>query len=652
MKNFTCLVLLLLGLNLSAKTGSDVVIYPESRYGHTLKYLIMDLKLSAGAIGGTAKAQRFFDEYDMNGVRVSIYGNDGHRYHPEAGTVLYDATAKTGYFKLVRSINYAQTARGEKDFVVFASKKLKGELTWPDWVLDGDGPEIQTDKYVTMLYDYVSFMKTHDIEIDVMGVDNEERWNKADMNPQQYKDIIDQLTVKLNVGGYKIPTWMGYEDYDPDMRNWVATLMNNGWQDYMEIYGVHYYPSTRKLTQLKNDLNKIGDIPFWSTEAHWSSKSGQDELATAEIGMATLWDQTDVGLDGLCMWDFLSNETNYRFNLVKQAMLPLKDAQPIFTDDWDGISIAASNYGKQLFTRSFIEDSLLTVYAINMTAEAMERQVFTLNYGVIDGEVSYVQFTDDAPVTGNNGTAVKSGTNQQYMLDLPSRSITCFSFLIDPIDILKYECENLTYTSPTANSITLQNNDVAAGGQHLNLSATTTGKSILFDVEAPANNNYKLTLTGLTWSSFGKYSCEVKRADGTWQEMDGDIDMYDTNSGRASMTWESVPLLAGTNQVRFTSSEKGASNGYSGSFDYIVLEQSTSAAMTETDASNDISIFPNPLYSTLTVKGLVYGQECEIFNLQGQSILRTKKETIDLSDLSSGIYIFKAGKLSCPIIKY
>ena len=44
-------------------------------------------------------------------------------------------------YKLVNSVQLAAAAREGKDFCVFASKKLKNVLSWPDWVLENGGPE-------------------------------------------------------------------------------------------------------------------------------------------------------------------------------------------------------------------------------------------------------------------------------------------------------------------------------------------------------------------------------------------------------------------------------------------------------------------------------------------------------------------------------
>ena len=647
------LSLLIFFFNVSfATTKDNAVIYPEDTYGKVLKHLILDLKLNASLVGGTTKANLFFQDYDMNGVRISVYGNEGHRYHPEAGSVIYKDDNNDGYHKLISSVLRSQTARGDKDFTVFASKKLKNVVSFPEWVLDGDGPEIVTEQYITMLFDYVKFMHSYDIEIDILGVDNEEKYNKADITASQYKDIVDGLTTKLKSYGYKIPLWMGYEDFDPNLRDWVSDMMNNGWDDRMDIYGVHYYPSTRKLDDLEADLEKIGDIPFWSTEAHWNSKDDQDEIAVAEVGMATLWDQTDAGLDGLCMWDFGGNESNQRFAMVKAAMLPLKDAQPIFVDDVDGTSIDAAKYGTEIFTRAFIEDSLVTVYATNTNATTdYNAFTFSLNYGVIDGSVEYIQFTDDVPLGETANAQVLPG-NTVFACNIPARSITRFSFLIDPIEIEKLECEDLAYTSPTSTSIVQQGNNSAGGKYHLNLAASTIDQSIEFDVPVAETGVYKLMLVGLTWTTFGEYAMQVQNSQDEWQTLEGTLDLYGTQSGRVSNVWMDVSLQEGINKIRFISQENNSSsNGYKGSFDYIVLEKTSVASIDGVSTSMNLVLSPNPTSNILNIDGLSSNTSYRIYDLSGAMVLEDNSETIDVSELQSGVYIFMADKQTIKFLK-
>lgn len=74
------------------------------------------------------------------------------------------------------------------------------------------------------------------------------------------------------------------------------------------------------------------------------------------------------------------------------------------------------------------------VYIINMCSEddldeAVSYDDFKigLDEECIDGEVSFVQWTDDSAVEGTAATATKL-TDQMVMLNLPKRSITHLEF--------------------------------------------------------------------------------------------------------------------------------------------------------------------------------------------------------------------------------
>ena len=112
----------------------DAVISPEKYYGRQIKDFFYDLKLNASAINTAAKANEFFVEDGMNGVRVSIYGDATRPAHPEPGKI-----DESYYTKMIASINRAKTARGDKGLIIGASKKLDGKNSFPDWVKDKNG---------------------------------------------------------------------------------------------------------------------------------------------------------------------------------------------------------------------------------------------------------------------------------------------------------------------------------------------------------------------------------------------------------------------------------------------------------------------------------------------------------------------------------
>lgn len=85
------------------------------------------------------------------------------------------------------------------------------------------------------------------------------------------------------------------------------------------------------------------------------------------------------------------------------------------------------------------------------------------------------------------------------------------------------------------------------------------------------------------------------------------------------------------------------------------------AASTQKELKIEISIFPNPAKSALTIQFSEYNnsESLQILNVQGQLVKQVKLElnhnnisnSIDVSDLASGLYILKAGNISTRFVK-
>ncbi|WP_372774713.1 T9SS type A sorting domain-containing protein [Mangrovibacterium sp.] len=413
-----CFLFLLLALfsnQIRAQTGGDAIIYPEEK-GTLIDAFFYDLKQWAGAVNSESKANDLFVTDGMNGVRISIYGNNSKPAHPSAGVVV-----ESEYTGLISSINLAKTTRGTSGLTIFASKKLEGQDSFPDWVKDEDG--IIPEQYATLLADFIRYMNSKGIEIDVLGIDNERVYNEGNMTPQKHKETVDFLKAFSVSDQFTMPLIIGHEDYGPNKNDWMKTLSENDWLDRIDLYGTHYYPQYRPKSKLITDLSYAGDKPFWSTEPHWDNKSEQDQLAIAEQAMCALWDQTDLGMSGVMWWNY--ELTSHRGYMMRNATVPLLDSQPIDMDDIDGRDI--STLGK-LQTRAFRKGDQITVYAINMS-ETLDypNYGFNLNSGTINGTVAFKQWTDESATIGNSGSA-NLISDTKFELNLPARSITSFTF--------------------------------------------------------------------------------------------------------------------------------------------------------------------------------------------------------------------------------
>jgi hypothetical protein len=64
-----------------------------------------------------------------------------------------------------------------------------------------------------------------------------------------------------------------------------------------------------------------------------------------------------------------------------------------------------------------------------------------------------------------------------------------------------------------------------------------------------------------------------------------------------------------------------------------------------------VSVYPNPTSSNIHIDGLIEGQEAHLFDTEGKMILSTKESDINLSGLSSGVYLLQIGKQLIKITK-
>lgn len=405
----------------------DAVISPDKFYGKVIKHLFFDLKSNNAAISSLNVANNLFVNDDFDGLRISILGNANRPAHPSEGVIV-----SKYYQYLINSIKRAQTARGNKELTIFASKKLEGKNSFPDWVKDENG--VIPEKYGIMLVDYLLYMKENDIHVDVLAIDNEANFNEGKITPEKHAAVVAYLKEQADLKGFDMPLILGPDRYEP-MGNvgscWLKNFLDANYGSTLDIYGTHYYPSHRYFDKLKYELSLIGDRPFWATEPHWSSPvAAPDMLLHAETAIATLWDQTDLGMDAFMWWAY-QRAGSLRGCLMRAVSVPIHGAQPIQMIDHDGVDTFTKG---KLQTRAFRKGNTIDVYLINMCAkEELGQAVAYKDYEIgldaehIDGDVSYVQWTDTSAVEGTNYTTTTID-GKKVMLTIPKRSITHLQF--------------------------------------------------------------------------------------------------------------------------------------------------------------------------------------------------------------------------------
>lgn len=207
------------------------------------------------------------------------------------------------------------------------------------------------------------------------------------------------------------------------------------------------------------------------------------------------------------------------------------------------------------------------------------------------------------------------------------------------------ECENLNSSSPSETDIQIINNAGASGQKHVKLSSTSVGNAIIFDVPIEKSGHHKLTIQGLTWSSFGKYSCAIKTSNGDWQSLGLNIDFYYTNSSQITQDSDEIQLDAGSYQLKLTCEGKdNASSGYVGSFDKITINSRTNivATVAKNKNANKLSIYPNPTNKMLKISGLEKPTQISIYNISGIQVMQAiTQNQVKVDQLSEGLYLIR-----------
>ncbi|WP_017446744.1 LamG-like jellyroll fold domain-containing protein [Gayadomonas joobiniege] len=458
---------------------SDAVIFPDSE-NQEIEYMFYDLKSSWGATMGDDFADKLYLIDGFNGVRTSIYGTrdrpdqaNGKPAHPEAGVV--DASY---YAPEVQKIKAAM-ARNE-NLIVFASKKLNGPYSFPEWVLQSDG--VDPEKYAILLADYIEYMASEGIPTHILGIDNEYIFNEGKIWPDRFQKIVGFLKTLSAERGFPMPQIIGYEDYEPGLRDWMGNLNRNGWLDTMDIYGTHYYPEDRRereINLLRQDISNSGFKDRWHSELHWNTKSDIPDIEEIEDGLGSLFDMTDHGFNGLMWWSY--GRSGLRGNIMRELMGNLLNYSPVMSDDHDGSDILTDG---KLHTRVLRKGNQIRVWVMNFSTEnSYQDYQFSLNNRKLSDPVWYRQYSETIPA-GETGYAEQIN-DKSFTLDFPPMTVTTFSFNLDTANdqvLLNESWDNLPMGEVNANQI------LAADHNWQQQSDTVSGMSII-DADGPLSSN-------------------------------------------------------------------------------------------------------------------------------------------------------------------
>lgn len=401
----------------------EVVVFPREKGGE-IDTFFYDLKSPAAPrkFVENGWAETLLEEYGFNGLRTSIYGTGKKPAHPAPGVVLEEYyEPETAALKLARKIN--------PDTLIFASKKLDNTQSFPEWTKDARG--VIPGKYAVLIIDYMEYMAREGLEIDVLGIDNERRFNEGNITPEKHHAIVVELRRLAKERGLEMPRIVGPEDYAVGRQDWMKRFSEMD-SDTLDIFGTHYYPRARHLDRLKTDLAYAGGREKWHTELHWDAHGDPEgsthSMESAVCAFLALWDCVDCGMNGFSWWDF-NPAGKRRDYLMHAASVPLVGAWPVKVVDPDGGGTADE---MQLHTRAFLQGDTLTVYALNLDPERRWKGLrIRLASGRIIGSVEGRQWADGYPPEGKSGK-LRPYNSRIIRVDIAPRTINVFQFKVRP----------------------------------------------------------------------------------------------------------------------------------------------------------------------------------------------------------------------------
>ncbi|WP_127934132.1 hypothetical protein [Nonomuraea polychroma] len=333
-----------------------------------------------------------------------------------------DNVTGKSYRTVAQAVTNAKAAATPRRVQVFSSLKLDdgGGQSFAGWTKsanDGVDPE----RYATLLLDYLNWMTDHGIRPDVLGVDNESRFNEGRITPEKHAAIVRWLREKIATHNgntpdpakkIRVPRFIAPESFQP--QEWfLDRLAQNGAWGTVDIVGVHYYNTLRRnyagyLASWRRFAAKAREQgkPLWDSEFHWDRLDGLasspgEQYRISVSGMVGAADHFDQGFTGITWWAF-ATDGSYLAQVQAELVRSTAGARPYASvDDGDGPAAASGT----LTTRAFRQGNAIVVWIINDTAgqdrskwiqlagaPAVSRPQFD-RWQYVDGQLSRAQGT-------------------------------------------------------------------------------------------------------------------------------------------------------------------------------------------------------------------------------------------------------------------
>ena len=284
--------------------------------GPTIQRWGWDTKGGSSRFNTVAKASVAFSDTSANLLRVPI---EPTFHNPDGSINLNQYASDISAIKNVLQVN--------PNVEIFASVKLRGADTFPDWLGAGSAawPQSQgsifsntvlrpnPEIYSTLIANYVDMLSSEGIKIDYLGLNNE---TDGALGVNRYIGTVDLLDTEFDA--LSIPS--EYRDFSlvgPDSfglntaESFTSSVASQGRMDTLDIIGSHFYPQ-----HVSGDVNSFGDLvadygkPVWHTEVHMTIGNdlydGIREQAVRDT-LSVLFASNKHGVDSFVWWGYDSN---------------------------------------------------------------------------------------------------------------------------------------------------------------------------------------------------------------------------------------------------------------------------------------------------------------------------------------------------------
>ena len=422
-------------------------ISPLSQVGPKVERWGWDIKAWAERLDTLTEADFLYGQNQANLLRVPVFATA----HEQDGTInTADYSTEIAAMRNVQRIN--------SEVEIFASLKLQGANTYPDWLGDGTSAWPQSngtifgqvverpnpEHYANLLADYVEYLQQFRIEIDYLGINNE---TDGALGVNRYIATIDLLEAELINRG--VPTeYRSFQYVGPDSfglnttENIVQNIANQGRLDTVDIVGSHFYPQhISGDEETWEDISSItSGVPMWHTEVHMPVGNAQyagDQQQAFRDTLSVLFASNKRGVDSFVWWD-TGHEANKMNDTIKRGIVDTTlDAIPVLTTP---TFTAKDDPGGEILYQAYVKGDVITLWIANpgteISLEVLDlngaKAISTPNSIFWEGQGNTITSTN----SGQLDITVGSNGDELRIRDLPGQATMYlqFRFELDPGD--------------------------------------------------------------------------------------------------------------------------------------------------------------------------------------------------------------------------